>query len=308
MALQTRGSAPQLYDNIDKEVFTLLFDAQKELPNFWRQVINVKKSDRKFERTLSMVGVGDIPEKGEGAPFTTQVIREGWSKDFTHTEFGAMFEVTKTALEDDQYDQLSQNARWFMFAARVVEEKRGAILYNNGFSGGGELSPDGVAIFSSAHVLKGGGTARNILASPADLAATSLETALIDVQTQTKVEAGQLVAPAMSLTLHVPPALEFAAERILKSTLIPASPNNDVNALKRRKWDVVVNPYLTDDDAWFIQDGNKNHHGMRSYTRVGMESLPARTDPRTDNRLYPIRWRRSFGCAFWQGVFGSPGV
>ena len=46
MALQTRGTAPSLYDNIDKEVFTLLFDKQKELPNFWRQVINVKKSDR----------------------------------------------------------------------------------------------------------------------------------------------------------------------------------------------------------------------------------------------------------------------
>ena len=305
MALQTRGTAPSLYENIDKEVFTLLFDKQKELPNFWRQVINVKKSDRKFERVMSMVGVGDIPEKGEGAPFTSQVIREGWTKDFIHTEFGAMFEVTKTALEDDQYDQLAQNAQWFMFAARVVEEKRGAILYNNGFTT--ELSPDGVSIFNSAHVLKGGGTARNTMTA-ADLAATSLETALIDLQTETKVEAGQLVAPAMSLVLHVPPALEFAAERILRSTLIPNSPNNDVNALKRRKWDVVVNPYLTDIDTWFLQDGNKNHHGMRSYTRVGMESLPARTDPRTDNRLYPIRWRRSFGCAFWQGVFGVPGA
>ena len=305
MALQTRGTAPSLNDNIDKEVFTLLFDKQKELPNFWRQVINVKKSDRKFERVMSMVGVGDIPEKGEGAPFTSQVIREGWTKDFIHTEFGAMFEVTKTALEDDQYDQLAQNAQWFMFAARVVEEKRGAILYNNGFTT--ELSPDGVSIFNASHVLKGGGTARNTMTA-ADLAATSLEQALIDVQTETKVEAGQLVAPAMSLVLHVPPALEFAAERILRSTLIPNSPNNDVNALKRRKWDVVVNPYLTDNDTWFLQDGNKNHHGMRSYTRVGMESLPARTDPRTDNRLYPIRWRRSFGCAFWQGVFGVPGA
>lgn len=306
MALQVRGTTPSLSDNIDKEVFTLLFDSQKELPNFWKQVINVKKSDRKFERVLSMVGVSDIPEKGEGAAFTSQVIREGWTKDFIHTEFGAMFEVTKTALEDDQYDQLAQNARWFMFAARVVEEKRGAILYNNGFTT--EQSPDGVAIFSTAHVLKGGGTARNTFATQADLSANSLEQALIDLQTETKVEAGQLVAPAMSLVLHVPPALEFVAERILRSTLRPSSADNDTNALKRRKWDVVVNPYLTDSDAWFLQDGNKNHHGLRSYTRVGMESLPARTDPRTDNRLYPIRWRRSFGCAFWQGVFGSSGI
>lgn len=306
MAIQVRGGTPQLFDNVDKDVFALLGDALKELPNRWKQVINVKKSDRKFERVMSMTGVGDIPEKGEGAPFTTQVIREGWTKDFIHSEFGMMFEVTQTALEDDQFDQLSQHAKWMMFAARVTEEKRGAILFNNGFSS--EQSPDGVSIYSTAHVLKGGGTARNTLLSAADLSATSLETALIDLSTETKVEAGQLVSAPQSLILHVPPQLEFVAERILKSTLRPGSADNDVNALKRRKWELVVNEYLTDADAWFLQNASKDGHGLRSYTRKGMEMESPRTDPRTSNRMYPIRWRRSFGCAFWQGTFGSPGV
>lgn len=306
MAVQTRGTFTELYDNIDKDIFTLLFDANKELESKWRKVIDVRTSKRKFERVMSVVGVGDIPEKGEGAAYTSQVIRPGWTKDFTHVEFGSMFEVTQTALEDDQYDQLAQNARWFMFASRVVEEKRAAILYNNGFSS--EQSPDGVSIFNSAHVLKGGGTARNILSVAADLSATSLEQALIDLQTETKVEAGQLVAPATSLLLHVPPHLEFQADRILNSTLRPGTADNDKNALKERKWTVVVNPYLTDPDAWFIQDANKKNIGMRSYTRVGLSMEPAMTDPRTRNRMYPVRWRRSFGCAFWQGVFASAGA
>ena len=306
MAVQTRGTFAELNDNVDKSIVTLLFDSAKELPNIWKQHINVKTSDKKFERVMSVTGVGDIPEKGEGAAYTSQVIRPGWSKDFIHTEFGSLFEVTKTALEDDQYDQLAQNARWFMFASRVTEEKRAAILYNNGFSS--ELSPDGVSIFNATHVLKGGGTARNTLASAADLSATSLEQALIDLQTETKVEAGQIVAPAQSLVLIVPPALEFAAERILKSQLRPGTADNDVNALARRKWHVIVNPYLMDSDAWFIQDANKKRHGLMSYTRVPLTVEPARTDPRTDNRLYPVRWRRSFGCAFWQGVYGVPGV
>ena len=158
MAVQVRGTTPQLYDNVDKDVFTLLFDAAKELQPIWKDLIDIRKSDRKFERVLSMTGVDTIPEKGEGSPYTSKIIREGWSKDFTHTEFGAMFEVTQTALEDDQFDQLAQHARWFMFAARVVEEQRAHILYNNGFST--EQSPDGVSLFNTAHVLKGGGTAR----------------------------------------------------------------------------------------------------------------------------------------------------
>lgn len=306
MAIQTRGTFVELYDNIDKEVFGLLGSALKELENKWRQVINVKTSDRKFERVMSVTGVGDIPEKGEGAAYTASVIRPGWSKDFIHTEFGAMFEVTQTALEDDQYDQLSQNAKWFMFASRQVEEKRAAILYNNGFST--ELSPDGVSIFNASHVLKGGGTARNILASAADLTATSLEQALIDVQTETKLEAGQIVSAPTSLLLHIPPALEFQAHRLVNSQLRPGVADNDVNALKERNWSIVVNPFLTDADAWFIQNANKKQHGMTSYTRVPISMEPPRTDPRTSNRMYPVRWRRSFGCSFWQGVFGSPGV
>lgn len=306
MAIQTRGVFTELNDNVDKDIFTLLFDSNKELPSIWRKVIDVKTSKRKFERVMSVTGVGDIPEKGEGAAYIAQVIRPGWTKDFTHTEFGAMFEVTQTALEDDQYDQLAQNARWFMFASRVVEEKRAAILYNNGFSA--EQSPDGVSIFNSAHVLKGGGTARNILSAAADLSATSLEQALIDLQTETKVEAGQLVAPASSLLLHIPPALEFQAHRLVNSLLRPGVADNDVNALKERNWTVVVNPYLSDADAWFLQDANKKHIGLRSYTRVGLSMEPAMTDPRTRNRMYPVRWRRSFGCAFWQGTFGSAGA
>lgn len=306
MAVQTRGTFPELNDNIDKSIYTLLFDARKELPNRWKETIQEKKSKKRFERTLSVVGIGDIPEKGEGAAYTSSILRPGWSKDFLHTEFGLMFEVTQTALEDDQYDQLTNHARWFMFSARYVEEKRAAILYNNGFSS--ENSADGVSIFNSAHVLKGGGTARNVLSTAADLSATSLEQALIDLSTETKVEAGQLVTPPQSLVLLVPPQLEFTAARLINSTLRPGTADNDVNALKERKWKVVVNEFLTDPDAWFLQDANKKNIGLVSYTRVPITMEPAMTDPRTRNRMYPVRWRRSFGCDYWQGTFGTAGA
>jgi hypothetical protein len=251
--------------------------------------------------------MGDVPQKGEGAAYTSDVIRPGWTKDYTHLEWGMMFEVTQTALEDDQYDQLAQHARWLMFSARVVQEKQAHALFNNGFTT--EQSPDGVSLFNSAHVLKGGGTARNILGTAADLSATSLQQALVDWQTQTKVEAGQLVAPATDLVLFVPPDLEFTADRILNSTLLPGSADNDRNPIKaRRNWTIIVSPYLTDTDAWFLLDANKKSHGITSYTRVPISMEPAMTDPRTRNRLYPVRWRRSFGCSFWQGVFGTPGI
>jgi len=107
----------------------------------------------------------------------------------------------------------------------------------------------------------------------------------------------------------VPPFLEFTADRILNSTLLPGSADNDRNPIKaRRNWSIVVSPYLTDEDAWFLLPASKKQHGITSYTRVPMSMEPAMTDPRTRNRMYPIRFRRSWGCAFWQGVFGTPGI
>ena len=298
---QTRGTFTELHDNTDRTIFTLLGKEWKEIKPIWRRYFNVKSSQKRSELVLSVTGVGDIPEKPEGQPYATDIIRSGYQKEFLHTEFGLMFEVTQTALEDDRYDVLSDHAKWFMFSARVVQEKRAAILFNNGF--GSETSPDGASIFSATHALKGGGTARNILSTAADLSYTSLQQALVDWQRETKFEAGQQMMPVENLTLIVPPELEFTAEAIIKSTLRPGVGDNDVNAIRTlRDITVVKNVYLTDTDAWFLLAGNKTH-GFCSYERVPLSMEPAMTDPVTRNRLYPVRWRQSWGCSRWQNSF-----
>jgi hypothetical protein len=303
---QTRGTFTELHDNLDRTVAVLLGTKWKEQKPIWRRVYDIKNSQKRSELWMGVTGVGDIPEKGEGATYTSDVIRPGWSKEFLHTEFGLMFEVTQTALEDDRYDVLSDHAKWFMFSARVVQEKRAAIPFNNGFSS--ENSPDGVSIFNSAHQLKAGGTARNVLSTAADLSWTSLQQALVDWQRETKFEAGQFMQPVEDLILYVPPELEFTAAKIVSSTLQPGVADNDLNTIRTlRNITVVKNVYLTDTDAWFLLAGNKSH-GFCSYTRKPMTMEPAMTDPRTRNRLYPIRFRQSWGVKYWQGSFGTAGA
>jgi len=303
---QTRGTFTELHDNLDRSVSVMLGKEWKEQNPIWRRVYTIKNSQKRSELVMNVTGVGDIPEKGEGATYTSDVIRPGWSKEFLHTEFGFMFEVTQTALEDDRYDILSDHAKWFMFSARVVQEKRAAIPFNNGFTS--EQSPDGVSVFNSAHNLKAGGTARNVLATAADLSWTSLQQALVDWQRETKFEAGQFMQPVENLVLYVPPELEFTAAKIVNSTLQPGVSDNDLNTIKTlRDIKVVKNVYLTDTDAWFLLAGNKSH-GFCSYTRKPMTMAPAMTDPRTRNRLYPIRFRQSWGVRHWQGAFGTAGA
>ena len=303
---QTRGTFAEIHDNLDRAVYTLLGKEYKELTPIWRKYFTVKTSQKRSELVQTVTGMGDVPEKPEGQAYVADIIQAGYQKEFLHTEFGMMFEVTQTALEDDRYDVLSEYAKWLMFSARVVEEKRAALLFANGFTS--EQSPDGVSIFNTAHVLKGGGTARNQLSVASDLSWTSLQQALTDWQRETKFEAGQFMQPAEDLYLIVPPELEFTAHRIVASTGLPGSADNDVNAIKSlRNITVVKNVYMADTDAWFLLAKNKSH-GFCSYTRVPMSMEPAMTDPRTRNRLYPIRFRRSWGVKWWQNSFGTAGA
>lgn len=304
---QVRGTFSALYDNVDKAFFAVMKDQLSELPRIYPEYFNIKKSDRKFERIITYVPFGDTQSKPEGETYVMDTIRQGYTKDFTHTENGLGFEVTQTALEDDPENILNRAGEWLAFSARYVEEGRAANVLNNGFVT--ETTPDGVSLFNSAHVLKGGGTAKNRPSTDADLSVTSLTQALIDWMTDQKDEAGHLANVVDSLNLIVPPALEFTADRILNSVGLPGSADNDRNPIKaRRKWNLIVNPRLTDPDAWFITAGRKGSHGLTFYRRVPISTEPVDKDARTGNRIFKVRHRFSVGAWLWQGTYGSAGA
>jgi len=303
---QMRGTFSELYDNLDREVHSMLGKEFKQLAKVWPQIYEIKTSKKQSELYTNITGMGDAQEKPEGGAFATDQITAGYTKNFLHTAFGLAFEVTMEAQEDDRHDIISDYAKWLMFAMNVVYEKRAALPFNNGFTT--ETSPDGVSVFNSAHPLKGGGTARNKLSTDSNLSWTSLQQALVDWQRETKFESGQFMQPAESLVLYVPPELEFTADRIVKSTGLPGTADNDPNSIKNlRNIKVIKNVYLTDTNGWFLLAANKNH-GFRSYTRVGVSMLPGMTNIETRNRHYPVRGRQSWGVTRWQGSFGTPGA
>jgi hypothetical protein len=304
---QTRGSAQFLYDNIDRQVFVMLDKQLKELPDIWRKYFLVEDSTRQTEIIQNVVGFGDVPEKGEGNPYATDLLRPGHSKQVTHTEFGLGFEVTKTAQEDDRFGQIMKYPMWLAFSAGYVQEKRGANVLNNGFTS--ETTADGVSLFNTAHALAGGGTFRNRPSAEVDLSWTALRDAIIDLETETKHDSGQLAGSVTDLNLIVPPQLEMLADRIVNSTNLPGSADNDRNSIKsRRSINIVVNKLLTDPDAWFLTAANKNMHGLRCFERVPITQEEPMTDARTKNRLYTVRFRASWYALFPQNSWGTSGA
>src|SRR3990167_11149182 len=110
---QTRGSFDALYDNVDKTLAGIMKAQLKELPRIYTKYYNIRTSDRKFERIVTYVPFGDTQSKPEGEAYAMDTLRQGNTKDFTHTENGLGFEVTQTALEDDVENILNRGLRDF---------------------------------------------------------------------------------------------------------------------------------------------------------------------------------------------------
>lgn len=304
---QTRGTFSQLHDNTDRLIYVMLDRELKRLKPIWKTYTDVMDSSRQTEISLGVVGFDDVPEKPEGALYAAALLRPGHEKRVTHTEFGYSFEVTETALEDDLHKQLRKHAMWFMFSANYVLEKRAANLFNNAFST--ETTADGLSAFNTAHILAGGGTFRNRPSSDVALSWASLRDAIIDLATETKHDSGQLATAVQDLYLLVPPHLEMLADRIVNSTGLPGSADNDRNSIKaRRNIEVVVNPLYTDTNAWFLLAKNKDLHGCKAYERKPITIGETMTEVRTRNRMTPVRFRYSW---FWlnpQNSWGTAGA
>ncbi len=304
--MQLRGQIPANVDNVDKSVTALLDKEVRELAPIPPKLVKKETTQKKFERKVTVAPFGDVPEKPEGEEYAVDLIQQGNTLDVTPIELGMAFSVSETAEEDDLEDILAMKARFLVFSYSVVQEKKCANLFNLGFST--ETTADAVALYSTAHTLKRGGTAKNTASSAADLSVTSLAQAFIDLDTDTKIESGQLVAPSTGFYLLVAPANRFNAMRIVKSALIPGEANNDINPMKDLDITVVVSPYLTDADAWFLVPKDKKSNGLLHLERKAVYQPAPATDPWTGSRLYKVRGRYVFKAVDWRNNYGNPGA
>ena len=106
--------------------------------------------------------------------------------------------------------------------------------------------------------------------------------------------------------LIISPEDAFNATRILNSVLRPGTANNDINALNAMGIvpDVVVNKYLTDTDAWFVQTDVRD--GLMSMWR-NEPNLDQDNDFDTKNARASSYMRFAAGVGDWRSVLGNSG-
>jgi hypothetical protein len=269
------------------------------------QIYDVESSDRAFEEEVMLSGFGEAPVKTEGAGLAYDTAQEVFTARYTHETIALAFSLTEEAVEDNLYDRLAR--RYTLALARsmaTTKQIKAASVLNGAFTT--SIGGDGVALCSTDHPIIGGPDQKNELATAADLSETSLEQAIIDIQSL--VDERNLKIAIQGLKLIIPKELQFTADRIMKSTLRVGTADNDINALKNMGMipqGYTVNHYLTDPDAWFVKTDAPN--GMKMFERVNMKTA-FEGDFETGNMRYKARERYSFGFSDWRGIFGSPGA
>ena len=295
-------SRAQLVKELEPGLNALFGLEYKQYANEHAEIFDTETSDRAFEEEVMLSGFANAAVKPEGQGVTFDDAQETFTARYTNETIALAFAITEEAIEDNLYDRLA--SRYTKALARSMantKQVKAAAVLNNGFNAS-FAGGDGKALFATDHPTLAGDFS-NELATPAELNETSLEQSLIDIAAFTD-ERGLKIA-AQGVKLIIPSALQFTAERLMKSTGRVGTADNDINALASMGMipqGYTVNHYLTNTKKFFIKTDVPNglKHFVRSPIKTTMEG-----DFDTGNVRYKARERYVFGFSDPRGIFGS---
>ena len=270
-------------------------------PELWRNLYDVRSSDKNYEEMAQFVGFSTFGLKDENDPITYDTAEQGYVTRFTHSVYALGFQITREMVEDDQYGIIGKRrAQALAFSASNSLNILGAAPYNNANSAVYTYG-DGVALLHDSHPNESGGTWDNLTTST--FSESALESAIIAIRKWTDDRGLRINLQAEKLVLPVD--LEFDAERLFNSTLRVGTANNDTNALKGLGMfpeGYTTNPWLSSSTSWFIRTNCPD--GMIAFERRPLEFSPGDNDFDTENARYKASFRISFGCADPRCIYG----
>ena len=282
-----------------------------EVNNELEPLYEIENSDRAFEEEVLFTSFGSAPVKGEGASVTYDDAQESYTARYTAETVALAFAVTEEAMEDNLYDTFAKlRAKGLARAMANTKQVKAANVFNNGFS---DTIGDATAFFNTSHPTVGDGLQSNLIAA-SDLAESTLETALTNVQ-KIKDDRGILIG-ASAVSLHIPVDSWAIADRILSSPGNTsasggqaANPNiNAINAVRHLGMlpeGYHINRRFTDTTSWFVKTDVPN--GTKMFVRSPLQTK-MEPDFDTGNLRFKARERYSFGVSDWRGWAGSQGT
>lgn len=302
----TTGNFTATFSLLEPGLRAIFESDMKSIPRIAEQILITGSSKKKTESWRTFAGFGSAAEVAEGDSVTYDDPTEGYLKQLTHIKYGLGFQVTQEMWDDDQTDFIRRRPSKLARALVRNLETTSANIFNNGFTATtGTLTADALSLFNTAHTLLGGGTYANRPSTDIDLSVAGLEAAVINMQLITDDRGG--ITPYTPTTLMVAPAEQFNAERILKTQKEVDSANNTINPIANRGLSLVVNPYLTDTDSWYLMcsKGERDLGPMLLWKK--RPDFVKDTNADTRVAKFNSMQRYLVGAVEWRGLYGSAG-
>jgi hypothetical protein len=273
-----------------------------------------KKSESDYFRGLA--GLGDpgvintrgvSPETTNSAPHSLTVQTLKYGLQVRLGEDYAFWDKNMYNLGTELGTQIGKSWEW-------QKEQVAANVLNRGFTtvanGGTPIveASTAFALFSASHAAIDGSLIPNL--STAALSLDSVSAAILQARYARDLN-GRRYRTSGGFVLHIPPALEPLAKRLLYSAMDPGTANNSVNPLTAGSKDTnfvsyVVNEYLAGTTRWFVMPADKSERKIyqieENDSGVQYEKLGAGTN---GDHVWDRRMRLGAFAARYQGLVGS---
>lgn len=281
------------------------FNAYRQFPEMYRRINNVKTSRRAYEDDFKIAGLGPLAPKSElGTTILDEPLKIGGVRYYNKT-YALGVAISKELRDDSMYPEILALAQMLGTSSYWTSELYGHDVYNNAFSTTKYAGRDGKALCATDHPVQGtGGTLKNRPTVDVDLSEAALEAAILAFDLQLNERGMPILMQAKTLLIH--PSNRMLAKRLLQSAGFPGGNTNDVNPLQGEGITDFSDPWLTDDDAWFLLAA-QSEIDVNFFWR---ETPDTKTwdDDDADATFHKIRQRHAVGFGDWRGVYGTPGA
>lgn len=286
----------------------LVNEGIKDAESTWKRITsNVVTSKQAFEIFATHGGLGLFGTRREGQAAAYDTPAGGTRMKLYPVERAMAIKWTKKSKQKDLYGFVSSMAPLVADSAVMTMNLIVANVFNMGFPNGGQLAPDGVSLFNTAHKLKTGGTQSNLGTMLMSSDALQYEIAELNAQVGPRgiplqgkggvnVWCGRRLAP----TVH----------RAARSLQVSGSNDNDTNSwVNGLVKDIVEEDFIGFgqqglDDAYGIVRADKNKNPVFYMQVQGVETDTEKSALRGET-IYVSDFEGAAGVFSYLGIRGT---
>ena len=270
-------------------------------------IMGVESSNSSVEYSQGIGTGGLVPEynsataEGAAAAIQTDSFSPLYEATFTHKEYADKLGIERKLMDDNRTGQIKRLAQAFGHKFGTTRAYHASSILNNAFAT--VTGFDSVYLCSASHP-----TNKNDSTAISNLGTTALSYAAV---VATLLAGANLdddrgyPMPSIYDILYVPTALEATAYEIINAIQKPGAADYNGNFVGSKGLKVVVDPYLSDANNWFMIDSNQAKMHCLWFNRVNPEIA---VDPSGDYNLvaqYRGYMRYSFGWDDFRWIYGQ---